>query len=107
MIIASSLEPGAQSLQMPNVAKGKVQVRKRVGKLKHCKKHLSEKLLSAKFSEFNHHLRMIKINFWTEYRKKKQQQNSKLFLNSGTLTKSLNSCFLYTASREIPQNKNM
>lgn len=49
---------------MPNVAKGKVQVRKRVGKLKHCKKHLSEKLLlSAEFSEFNHHLRMVKINF--------------------------------------------
>lgn len=96
MIIASSLEPGAQSLQMPNVAKGKVQVRKRVGKLKHCKKHLSEKLLSAKFSEFNHHLRMI--NFWTEYRKKKKQQNSKFFFkqwNSNQITEFLFSlhCF--------------
>lgn len=97
MIIASSLKAGAQSLQMPNVAKGKVQVRKRVGKLKHCKKHLSEKLLlSAEFSEFNHHLRMI--NFWTEYRKKKQQQNSKFFFkqwNSNQITEFLFSlhCF--------------
>lgn len=44
MIIVPSIKAGAQSLQTPNVAKGKVQVWKRTGKLKHCKKPLSEKL---------------------------------------------------------------
>lgn len=79
MIIVSSLKAGAQSLQTPNVAKGKDQVWKRVGKLKHCKKPLSEKLLLyAKSSEFKHHLIMVKINLWPEYRKKKKTTEFKV-----------------------------